>query len=68
MIVETKRVWYDGKYALIVPDNAAGKSKRFTVYLIPASPSRSVRIVGRELPLGLSKKIARYHLKKHKSL
>ena len=59
LIVETKRVGYDGKYALIVPDHAAGKRNRFTVYLIPASPSGKVLIVGRELTLGYSKQFAK---------
>ena len=64
LIIEKRRVGYDGKYALIVPDHAAGKPNRFTVYLIPSSPSRKVRVVGQELTLGVSKRIAKHHLDK----
>jgi len=52
----TQRVGYDGCYYLFVPDHAAGRRNRFTVYRIPASPSRRIKIVGRELPLGYAKK------------
>jgi hypothetical protein len=38
-------------YFLIVPDHASGRRSRYTVYIIPASPSGRVRVVGRELPL-----------------
>lgn len=53
--VITKRIDYDDCYYLIVPDIAAGSLGRYTVYRIPASPSRKVKIVGRELPLEYSK-------------
>jgi hypothetical protein len=65
LIVTTKRVGYHGSgYCLIVPDHAVSKRHRFTVYHIPTSPSRRVRVVGRELPLGHAKKIARARLEK----
>jgi hypothetical protein len=57
-IEERKMVGYDGKYVLIVPDHAAGRFARYTVYLVPSSPSRRIRIIGRELPLGLARRIA----------
>lgn len=34
---------------LVVPDYAAGRHNRFTIYRIPKSPSRRIKIVGREL-------------------
>jgi hypothetical protein len=58
VIITTKRVGYDGSYCLIVPDHAAGNPNRYTVYKIPASPSRRTKIIGRELPLSCAKKIA----------
>jgi hypothetical protein len=59
-IVEvTERVGYDGFYCLIVPDHAAGRPRRFTVYRIPSSPARRIRIIGRELTLGHARRIAR---------
>lgn len=48
-VVEQRRVGHGGCYYVIVPDHAAGLPRRFTVYRVPASPSRRVRIVGREL-------------------
>lgn len=52
VIVSTRRVGYDGHYFFIVPDHASGRRNRFTIYRVPASPSRRVKIVGRELSLG----------------
>lgn len=59
VIQETQRVGYDGVYYLIVPDHAAGKPRRYTVYRVPASPSRRVRVVGQELPLGFARRYVR---------
>jgi len=59
LLETTKRVGYKGSYYLIVPDHAAGRRNRFTVYRIPAAPSQRIRVVGRELPLGRARRIAR---------
>jgi hypothetical protein len=53
--------YYGPGYFLIVPDHAAGKRRRFTLYHIPTSPSRRVRILGRELTLGYCQQLARRH-------
>lgn len=53
-----KRIPYHDRYALIVPDMAAGTKGRYTVYSIPSSPSRRVRVIGRELTLGQARRIA----------
>lgn len=53
-----RRVGYEGHYCLIVPDHAAGRRSRFTVYRIPSSPSRNVRVIGRELTLGQARRVA----------
>lgn len=45
-------VGYDGCHYVIVPDEAAGRRQRFTLYRLPSSPSRRVRVLGRELRLG----------------
>ena len=66
VIVSTRRVGYDGHYFLIVPDHASGRRKRFTVYRVPASPSRRVNIVGRELTLGYALGIIGIHGRKDK--
>lgn len=58
-IETTKRVGYYGHYYLIVPDHADACPRRFTVYRVPASPSRRIKVVGRALPLGHARKIAR---------
>lgn len=58
LIVETRRVGYEGKYFLIIPDHAAGKPRRFTVYAVPSSPSGRLRVIGRELPLGHAREVA----------
>jgi hypothetical protein len=59
LIEERHRVGYAGQYVLIVPDHAAGRRGRYTVYLIPSSPSRDTQVLGRELPLGQARRIAR---------
>lgn len=51
------RVGYHGHYFVIIPDHAAGLPGRFTTYRVPASPSRSIKIIGRELTLAESKRI-----------
>jgi hypothetical protein len=56
IIVETHRIEYENFYILIVPDIAAGHRGRYTVYKIPSSPSRRIKIIGRELPLKFAKK------------
>jgi hypothetical protein len=58
VLITTKRIGYEGKYAVILPDHAAGRRNRYTVYLMPAHPSRRVQIIGRELSLGHAKRIA----------
>lgn len=58
-VLETKsRVGYYGKHYLIVPDEAAGKKFRYTVYEISHSLSYRVRIIGRELDLRTARKLA----------
>jgi len=57
-----KRVGYRGDYYLIVPDHAAGRRNRFTVYRIPSSPSRRTRILGRELTWAHCMRIAKTDL------
>jgi hypothetical protein len=68
MYIETtvikRRVDIYGRYILIVPNIASGCKGRYTVYLIPTSDGGKIKVVGRELPLGLAKKIAREHSKK----
>lgn len=51
----------DGRYYLIVPDHAAGLPRRYTVYLIPSSPSQPVLVLGRELPINVCKSVIRKH-------
>lgn len=46
-----------GEYSyLIVTNFAAGVKKRYTIYRIPLNGNGRVKIVGRELPFGFSKK------------
>lgn len=52
IIAHERRVGYYGVYYVILPDHASGRRRRFTVYKMPASPSRRTKIVGRELTLG----------------
>lgn len=59
-----------GRYALIIPDNMAGRRRRYTVWEI--NGAHTAKIIGRELPIGLSKKIAKlgldeYHRQRLKS-
>jgi hypothetical protein len=58
VIVETRRVGYEGRYYLIVPDHASGRRNRYTVYQVPSSPSRRVKVVGRELPYLSAERVA----------
>lgn len=50
-------VGYDGRHYIIIPDEAAGMRHRYSVYQIPASPSRRIKIIGRELDLKLARKL-----------
>ena len=51
-IAEIKtRIGYDEYYFLIVPDVAAGKKHRYTMYRVPSSHSRSIKVVARECTL-----------------
>lgn len=56
------RVGYDGSYAVIIPDHAAGRRGRYTVYLFTSHPVwtqwQAVKIIGRELPLTFARKVA----------
>jgi hypothetical protein len=54
----TRRVGYEGHYCVIIPDHAAGRPKRYSVYRLPSSPSRPIKVIGRELPLGHARKVA----------
>ena len=54
-LISRRRVGYYGKYIVVIPDHAAGRPRRFTVYLIPASPSRRIHIIGREVTLGTAR-------------
>ncbi len=55
----SRRAGLSGFYYVIVPDCAAGKRNRYTLYRIPNSPSKKIRILGRELPYRLCVKIAK---------
>lgn len=56
-VLETKsRIGYYEKHYLVIPDEAAGKF-RYTVYEIPSSPSRRIRVLGRELDLRTARKL-----------
>lgn len=57
----THRCGYHGSG---VPDHAAGKKARYTLYHVPTSPSRRIRVLGRELTLGRCRRIARQKLAK----
>lgn len=54
-----KRIGYHERYVLIVPDMASGSRGRYTVYSVPSSPSRRIRIIGRELRLKDARRIAK---------
>lgn len=59
ILIQTKRTGYYGPgNVIIVPDHAAGRPRRFTVYWIPPQPSHKIKIIGRELTLAQSKKVA----------
>lgn len=57
-----KRIGYEGCYFLIVPDHAAGKRNRFTLYRVPTAPrvakSGGVKVLGRELTLAHCRRLA----------
>lgn len=55
--VITQRIDYKGFYFLIVPDMAAGSKDAYTVYRIPSSPSRRIKIIARECSLDFCKKL-----------
>ncbi len=54
-----KRIPYEGNYFLIVPDIAAGRRFRYTVYKIPSSPSRRIKVIGREIDLKTARRIVK---------
>ena len=59
-IAEIKtRIGYEEYYFLIVPDVAAGKKYRYTMYRVPSSPSRRIKLVARECTLAHCRLIAR---------
>lgn len=53
------RFWDHKAHVVVVPDEAAGRRRRYTVYRIPAAPSRPVRIIGREVTIGVARRLAR---------
>lgn len=57
IIEETHRVGYNGSYYLIIPDHAAGIPGRYTVYKIPSTPAKKIKIIGRSLSLGLARRM-----------
>jgi len=61
IIVVKKRfgAYPGGYYYFIVPDNCSGRKNRYTTYRVAESPATRVKIIGRELPLGFSKKLAK---------
>ena len=65
LIVSKKRIGYDNYHYLIVPDEAAGRKYRYTVYQIPTSPSRKIKVIGLELPLEYARKVVKKHEKSH---
>lgn len=67
ILAETKRVGYHGVYFLVVPDHASGHMNRYTVYQVPASPGRKIKIIGRELPMSDSKRVINEAIAKHKA-
>lgn len=61
IIEEHKRINYFGSYILILPDIAAGRKRRYSVYVMPTSPDSTrfkPKIIGRELTIGHARKIA----------
>lgn len=60
IIEYTHRINYDDCYILILPDMAAGRKSRYTVYKIPSSDgSKKIKIIGRELDIRTARKIAK---------
>jgi hypothetical protein len=66
ILAEVQRVGYHGLYFVVLPDNAAGKKNRYTAYQFASSPSRSPKIVGRELPMADCKRVINEAIAKHK--
>lgn len=59
-IIEWKhRINYNDFYILIIPNMAAGKKSRYTVYKIPSSEGRKIEVIGRELDIRTARKIAK---------
>lgn len=58
LLIATQPVGYFGRRPVVVLDEAAGRPQRYTVYSLPASPSRRVRVIGRELSLNDAVRIA----------
>lgn len=53
------RINYNDFYILIIPNMAAGKKSRYTVYKIPSSEGKRVEVIGRELDIRTARKIAK---------
>ena len=49
----------DEKYFLIIPDHASGRPQRYTVYVIPPSPSGKIKVIGRNLTLTTARLVAK---------
>lgn len=49
---------------VIVRDPAAGRSNRYTVHRISRWGQKRTRVIGRELPIGHSRRIVRDHVLK----
>lgn len=54
--------YYGTGSVLITRDYAPSRKNRYSVFYIPSSPSKRIKIIGRELPLGLARKIANNYL------
>lgn len=65
-IIQGTDGYYGTGSCLIARDYSSGCRNRYTVYYIPSAPSARVKIIGRELPLGYSKKFAKDYLEKLK--
>ncbi len=59
IIERTHRINYNDFYILIIPNMAAGKKSRYTVYKIPSSEGKRIEIIGRELDIRTARKIAK---------
>lgn len=59
----TQRIDYKAFYFLIVPDMAAGRKDAYTVYRIPSSPSRRIKVIARECDLDFCKKLCKNYNK-----